>query len=308
MIIPHAIQETLPFAGQEVTVYSAEAGTKLDILPLLVSPKEFHGDSQVDHLVRFHGVYEQLIGRFSSDGRWNPETLPDQGVVVLEYYHDEARQLVKEINALAQRIVADPSLYDDLAVAGEYLDMAQAGYDLLRKHAAEYGFSTFGTPISLERAGLVASRLAFRIDKDAVLPDEVRVVTKRTQLKSDPETHLSATVSWRDPKQLTSLVAGQVVELIDFVNPASGASGAAFVLAARQRKTIPRQVNHRSVNLTAQGVLMTKRLFADLGVGSRFYSVGVADELNNHYYLVGNRAVADAGHILRHFLPADYQV
>lgn len=307
LTIPHATRETVAFAGQEATVYSAKDGTKLDVLPLLVAPEEFHGDAHVDHLVQFHGIYEPLIGKFSADGRWNPDTLKDQGIVVLEYYHSEARQLAETVNALAQRIVADPSLYDDAGIAAEYFALAQAGYGLLRKHEAEYGFDTYGIPVSLERAGLVATRLALGAAKDEVVPNEVRVVTKRTHLKGDRPTHLSATVSWRDPEQLSRLVNGQDVELIDFVNPASGASGAAFVLAARQRQAMPRQVVHRAVNLTAQGVLMTKQTFANLGIETRFYSVGGADELNDHYYLVGSRAVADAGHILRHFLPADYQ-
>jgi hypothetical protein len=50
-----------------------------------------------------------------------------------------------------------------------------------------------------------------------------------------------------------------------------------------------------------------KKAFEELGIKTYFYSVGVADELNSSYYLIGNRAVGDAGHVLRHFLPKGYR-
>ena len=50
---------------------------------------------------------------------------------------------------------------------------------------------------------------------------------------------------------------------------------------------------------------LTKKALTEMKIESTFYSVGVASELSPNYYLIGDRAVADAGHILRHFLPKE---
>ncbi|PJA21980.1 hypothetical protein COX59_03550, partial [Candidatus Beckwithbacteria bacterium CG_4_10_14_0_2_um_filter_47_25] len=91
-----------------------------------------------------------------------------------------------------------------------------------------------------------------------------------------------------------------------FVNPASGASGLAFVVAAQAKGLHVAKVNHRSISCTTQGIIYVRAALQELGIDSTFYSVGVCDELNESYYLIGNRAVADAGDVLRHFLPKWY--
>jgi len=85
-------------------------------------------------------------------------------------------------------------------------------------------------------------------------------------------------------------------------------SGLAFVLAAQAKGLRPAKVNHRSISLTRQGVVFVRRELQQLGIASSFYSVGECDQLDNKYYLIGNRAVADAGQVLRHFLPEWYKI
>lgn len=300
-----ADRTNLKFGDSNVEVRTAPAGSFIDVRDALLDPSGFHGSPLVDQVVRFHGTFSGLIG--ADTGRWEPENLHGQGIVVLEHHFAEAASLMEKVNRLAQRIIADPRLYDDPVVAGDYHDLAKAGYDLLLSHQDHFGFPVRrGIPVSLERAGLVTTRLAHGLSSDALVPDEVRVVTKRTQLVGDKDTDLSVTVKWRNRRDLTS-IAGRTVELADFVNPASGASGAAFVLAAQVEGAPILQVNHRSISLTRQGVRYIQEAFGRMGVWTTFYSVGECTELNDHYYLSSpNRAVADAGHILRHKLPAWY--
>jgi len=154
---------------------------------------------------------------------------------------------------------------------------------------------------------LVTTRLALGLGPDAVIDNEVAVVTKRTHLIGEPETNLSVTVKWRDLDKLKS-IDNQEILLSDFVNPASGASGLAFILAAQAKGLRVAKVNHRSINLTRQGVVFVRKELDKLGIGSTFYSVGECNQLNQMYYLSGKRAVADAGDLLRHFLPKWYKL
>ena len=101
------------------------------------------------------------------------------------------------------------------------------------------------------------------------------------------------------------MINNQSILISDFVNPASGASSSAFILAANKLGIKPNKIFHRSISLTQAGALLMKKALTEMGIESVFYSVGVASELSSNYYLIGNRAVADAGHILRHFLPKD---
>ncbi len=275
-------------------IVSAKPGQKLDVAPLLKFPEDFHGSTQVDHLVKFGDSFISLIGK-------SEEVLSKNEVVVLEHHSLEAKKLMDKINGLAQQIIADQTKYDDVGFCKEYFELAKAGYRLLDQYEPR------GIPVSLERAGLVTTRLALGLDKDAVIDNEVAVVTKRTHLKDEPETNLSVTVKWRELDKLRS-IRGQEVLLSDFVNPASGASGLAFILAAGGLGIKPKKINHRSISLTRQGVIFVRKELQELGIESTFYSVGECDELNQMYYLIGNRAVADAGQVLRHFLPEWYKI
>jgi len=263
------------------------------VAPLLKFPEDFHGSTKVDHLVKFGGSFVSLIGK--SDA-----VLPKDGVMILEHHLDAAKKLMDKINNLAQKIIADPTKYDDVGFCKEYFELAKAGYRLLDQYEPK------GIPVSLERAGLVTTRLALGLDQDAEIDNEVAVVTKRTHLIGEPETNLSVTVSWRDQGKLKT-VDGKEVLLSDFVNPASGASGLAFVLAAQAKGLRVAKVNHRSISLTKQGVIFVRKELQELGIGSSFYSIGECNQLNEMYYLVGSRAVADAGQALRHFLPEWYR-
>ena len=275
-------------------IVNAQSGKKLDVLPLLKFPEDFHGSTQVDHLVKFGDSFTGLIGKSEA-------SLPKDVVMILEHHYIEAKKLMDKINKLAQQVIADAKKYDDVGFCQEYLELAKAGYEMLTK------YDPVGIPTSLERAGLVTTRLALGLGPDAVIDNEVAVVTKRTHLIGEPETNLSVTVKWRDQDKLKQ-INGREILLSDFVNPASGASGLAFILAAQAKGLRVAKVNHRSINLTRQGVVFVRKELDKLGIGSTFYSVGECNQLNQMYYLSGKRAVADAGDLLRHFLPKWYKL
>ncbi|EKE14671.1 MAG: hypothetical protein ACD_12C00351G0001 [uncultured bacterium] len=288
----------------KVEIISAKVGQKIDVTPLLLDPDSFFGATQVDHLVKFKNTYTKIIGKYRGQfGSWNIKTLEKNQIFILENYYDNAKYLMDKINEIAQKIVFNSVFYHDTGIAQEYFDLAKEGYGLLTKHEKQFKIEDQNLPaISLERAGLVTTRLALGKSKNAKLKNEIRVVTKRTHLKGEPTTNLSVTVLWRDREQLKQINNKKIL-ISDFVNPASGASSAAFILAAEKLGICPSKIFHRSVSLTQAGVLLMKKALTELNIESTFYSVGVASELSPNYYLIGNRAVADAGHILRHFLP-----
>ncbi|MFA6016745.1 MAG: hypothetical protein WC744_01510 [Patescibacteria group bacterium] len=288
----------------KVVIQSNKDGKKIDVTPLLLDPDNFFGDHEVDHLVKFKDIYKNIIGKYHGQfGPWNLRSLEKNKIFVLENYYDNAKYLMDKVNKIAQKIVFNSVFYHDTGIANEYFALAKEGYELLRKHEDQFKIDDKNLPaISLERAGLITTRLALGKSQNAKLKNEIRVVTKRTHLIGEPTTNLSVTVLWRDREQL-KLINNKPILISDFVNPASGASSAAFILAAEKLKIKPSKIFHRSVSLTQAGTLLMKKALAEKGIESVFYSVGVASELSPNYYLVGNRAVADAGHILRHFLP-----
>ncbi|MEK7633258.1 MAG: hypothetical protein AAB437_00245 [Patescibacteria group bacterium] len=290
----------------KVVIQSGKNGKKLNVTPLLLDPVNFFGDPDVDHLVKFKNLYVKIIGKYHGQfGPWNLKGLEKNQIFILENYYDNAKYLMDKINEIAQKIVYNSNLYHDESIANEYFLLAKEGYEMLSKHERQFKIDDLKLPaISLERAGLVTTRLAVGASKNAILKNEIRVVTKRTHLIGEPTTNLSVTVLWRDKKQL-SIINNQPILISDFVNPASGASSAAFILTAEKLGIKPSKIFHRSISLTQAGVLLMKKALTEMGIESVFYSVGVASELSPNYYLIGSRAVADAGHILRHFLPKE---
>ena len=288
----------------KVEIISAKGGQKLDVAPLLLDPDSFFGEHQVDFLVKFKDIYTKIIGKYHGQfGPWNLKSLEKNQIFILENYYDEAKYLMDKINVIAQKIVFNSVFYHDTGVAQEYFNLAKEGYNLLTKYEKRFKINDQNlSAISLERAGLVTTRLALGKSQNAKVKQEIRVVTKRTHLIGEPTTNLSVTVLWRNKEQLKQINNKEIL-ISDFVNPASGASSMAFILAAGKLGIKPSKIFHRSVSLTQAGVLLMKKALTDMGIESVFYSVGVASELSPNYYLIGNRAVADAGHILRHFLP-----
>jgi len=290
----------------KVVIQSGKEGNKIDVTPLLLDPVNFFGDHEVDHLVRFKNTYTKIIGKYHGQfGLWNLKELEKNKIFVLENYFDDAKHLMDKINEIAQKIVFNSVFYHDTGIAKEYFELAKEGYRLLTKHENQFEITDKNLPaISLERAGLITTRLALGKSQNAKLKNEIRVVTKRTHLKGELTTNLSVTVLWRDKEKLKQ-INNQPILISDFVNPASGASSAAFVLAAEKLGVKPSKIFHRSVSLTQAGVLLMKKALTEMGIESVFYSVGVASTLSPNHYLIGDRAVADAGHILRHFLPRE---
>lgn len=303
--------EILTLGPDTVRHYAAPvAGGRVDVLPELAHPEDFHGNPHVHHLVAMGGAFEPLIGTFEDKyGFWdNPERMAEQGIVVLAHHYDEAKVLEAEINKAAGRVISNPALYNDPAFGEEFYNLAKDGYALLTQHEQEFGLAGVrgDVVVSLERAGLVTSRLSQGLPKDALIENEVRVVTKRTHLKGEPQTHLTATVEWRDWEKAKQLLQDAYVDIGDFVNPASGASTLAFVIAAERRGVLPRALFNRSMSLTPQGTLFVQNRLAGKGILSTYYSLGDCPTLNEAYYLIG-KPVGDAGHILRHALPSWYQ-
>lgn len=290
----------------KVVIQSGKDGKKIDVAPLLLDPDNFFGDTKVDHIVKFRGLYEKIIGKYHGQfGEWKLKKLEKSQIYILENYYDNAKYLMDKINEIAQKIVFNSVFYHDTGIANEYFALAKEGYELLTKHEKQFKIDNLKLPaISLERAGLVTTRLALGKSKNALLKNEIRVVTKRTHLKGEPTTNLSVTVLWRDKDQLKQIDQKPIL-ISDFVSPASGASSTAFILSAEKLGIKPSKIYHRSVSLTQGGVLLMKKALTEIGIESVFYSVGVASNLSPNYYLIGNRAVGDAGHILRHFLPKD---
>ena len=288
----------------QVIIQSGKNGKKINVSPYLLDPNGFFGNPLVDHIVKFKDLFKKLIGKYHGQfGQWNLKDLEKNQIFVLENYYKDAKHLMDKINNIAQKIVFNSNLYHDSGIAEEYFQLAKKGYEMLRKHEKQFKIDDLKLPaISLERAGLVTTRLALGKSKNALLKNEIRVVTKRTHLKGEPTTNLSVTVLWRNKKQLEQ-INNQPILISDFVNPASGASSSAFIIAAEKLGIKPSKIYHRSISLTQAGTLLMKKALEELGIKTCFYSVGVADELNSSYYLIGDRAVGDAGHILRHFLP-----
>lgn len=288
----------------KVIIQSGKDGHKINVTPLLLDPNGFFGDPHVDHIVKFKDLFKKLIGRYQGKfGQWNLRNLEENQIFVLENYYRDAKYLMDKINEVARKIIYNPDLYHDTGTAKEYFLLAKKGYEMLRKHEKQFKINDLKLPaISLERAGLVTTRLALGLGRNALIKNEIRVVTKRTHLKTEPITNLSVTVQWRDKRQLKK-INHQPILISDFVNPATGASSAAFILAAEKLGVKPAKIYHRSISLTQSGVLLMKKALTEIGIESVFYSVGAASKLNSNFYLVGNRTVGDAGHILRHFLP-----
>jgi hypothetical protein len=281
---------------------------RINIAGVLKDPAGFHGAKEVHDVVRFGDVFKGLIGVYDSPGKFaDRDKLPDHGIFILADHDPVARGLVDDIDDLARRVIANQELLKDDAFCGAYFDVAQAGFNMVRKYAEDRG-EVSGIPISLERAGLVTTRLVGGHDKNAVIPEEVRVVTKRAHHKDEAATDLMVTVEWRDMADIAR-INDQVVEITDFVNPASGASALAMLVAARQRGGTPNTVIHRSFMATEQGIALARTVLRSRSMGGihpLFYALGTSRELTPQYYLT-NPAVADAGDVLCRYLPDWYQ-
>lgn len=302
------------FAGSDVTVESPQDGNTFLVTPYLTYPDQFYGSPYAHHMVRFGDVFTPLVGSYGGRfGRWEPDALAADGIVILEYFYPDAKKIIRQINSLAARFIGDPRSYDDIILCDEYYNLAQAGYALVRKHAPDFGITlSGGMPVALERGGLVAVRLALGLDRDAIVPNEIRVVTKRVHLKDEPDTHLAASVYFRNPAQIATHVSGRHLIVIDYVNPASGASVAAFILASavengrNGKPRMPSDITHLSISLTAQGTLFNRLALEAYGIKTRFVSLGDSLVLGPNYYLM-DKPVGDAGHALRHHLPYWYR-
>src|SRR5688572_28793013 len=129
--------DQLEFMGSSISVTSVPVeGPSINILPLLRDPGDFHGDPHVHDVVLFGRAMESLIGTHTDPSGFfaDRDHLPDRGIIILTDHVAEARQVVGEIDRLAQMAIADPGLYDDPAFCAGYRDLAKAGYDLQRKH------------------------------------------------------------------------------------------------------------------------------------------------------------------------------
>ncbi len=294
------------FAGSEIRVASAPFGKRINVLHELRDPSGFleaGGNPNVHALVDFGQAFAPLIGTYAGDFWGDKDKLAGMGVMILADHYDNAAQLVGKIDSHARRLVADPRLYDDLEFCREYYELAKAGYGLIDTLSP---YADRGRPLSLVRAGLVTTRLAQGVAQETEIANEVRVVTKRQHPKKGEDTDLMVTVEWEDINQAHEL-QGENIEIADFVNPASGASTAAVVVAARKHGVVPSKIIHRSIAATRAGIPFIRRAFGKMGIATTFYTLGTSGSMNENYYLDGGFVVGDAGHALRHFQPTQYR-
>ena len=290
------------FGGSEIRVTSAHHGERINILGELRNPQDFleaGGNPDVHALVNFGQAFVPLIGRYEGDFWDDRDRLPERGVVVLADHYKDAALLVGRIDSHARRLVADPRLYDDKGFCREYYELAKVGYELIDTLLPN---AERGRPLSLVRAGLVTTRLAHGVEPDAEISDEIKVVTKRQHPKVGQNTDLMVTVEWKNPQQVPEL-KGKTIEVADFVNPASGASTAAVVVAAHFQGITPARLIHRSIIATRQGIPNMRKALEEKGIDSIFYALGASDTMSESYYLTDPYVVGDAGHALRHFQP-----
>ncbi len=304
----------LDFAGALVEITSAPdgAGEHVDVSAILRNPEDFHGSPQVHDVVQFGTAFAGLIGHHDDPTGFfvDRDVLPEKGVIILADHYTEAQNVVTQVDSLAQRVINDDRLYHDVAFCRDYLAAARIGYGLLRQLLPDFGQGQAPSiALSLVRAGLVTTRLARGDDLNAVIDEEVRVVTKRAHPKHGAHSELMVTVKWEDPNDVAKL-DDATVEMADFVNPASWASAAALLLSAQSRGAAPATLVHRSIMATEQGIIYARNVLLSGTLGRLvtpvFYTLGTSRNLSPDYYL-SNPAVADAGHVLRHFLPDWYE-
>lgn len=290
--------------GQQIRILSGEPGRTFNVIPLLTDVNDFRADPNIHHLIDFKKALASLAAQ--NRKQWSREKLPNRGIVILEYYSPEARKLMDEIDVLAQTAIQDQRQYDNPSFGENYYELAKEGYEMLRENEQHFGIPSIQQPVALERAGLVSVRLALGLDKDAIIPNEIRVATKRVHLTTGHDKEVATTVQWRNRSQLKTIRDG-VLDVIDFVNPASWASTAGLTIAAMRENATPHSLIHRSISSTHQGIEFAMRQLSSWGVGGVFYSVGVSESMNELFYLnQKGRSVADAGRAMRRYLPSWY--
>lgn len=310
--VPAESTKWVNLEGSDVGVTSPPAGESLiEITDIIGNLDDFHGSHQVHDVVNFGRAFAGLIGKFRDPANFYQDraNLPEKGVIILADHYSDAALVVSAIDKLARRVIDDSSLYADVGFCQDYFDAAENGYDLMAKYLPRFDTGRAeGLPISLVRAGMVTTRLALGLDKNAVIDDEVRVVTKRFHAKGETDTELMVSVKWEDLDDIKKL--GGNVMMADFVNPASGASALAWLLSAHARGVLPKTLIHKSIMATEQGIAFSRQLMESGALGDKidslFYTLGTSNTLSGNYYLE-NPAVADAGHVLRHFLPDWYK-
>jgi len=286
----------VPFNGQQVSVTSPPAGSRIEILDGLRNPTDFHGPTDVDHVINFGPSLSSLIGKYNdSDGFFGEDR---DGVLVLSNTSSEAQRVIKGINTLAVQMIEKPALYDDVKFCQSYYDLALEGYRLLPSAK-----NSNPIPVSLIRAGLVTTRLAHGLGIDARVENEIQVETKRAHPKDGNPEDILVTVRWAngdDPKKFNNAD----IEIADFVNPASWASTAALLLVLKHcHNSVPKSIEHRSFMGTMQGIMLAISECRAMGIIPTFKMIGITDTMNENYYLTGKISVGDAGDALRHFRP-----
>ncbi len=303
-IIPNEFTQSLPFtATHDATISTAPPGFEyIDVTNSIRDPETFHGDKRVHDVVQFGLAMAGLIGEAEPNDLFSDrDKLPESGIIILADHYEEAAKLVDEIDSLACDVINDSRLYQDKVFCSHYLRVATDGYAMLRNRLPDFAKGReVGRLISLERAGLITARLALGEELDAIIPSEVRVVTKRAHPANGDPSELMVTVKWRDLQNIQEL-EDEIVDVVDFVNPASWSSTAAFLLSAIRRGAKPKELVHRSFMLTDQGVAFARTVLNAMGIESFFYAIGSSRFLTPEYYLT-NPAVADAGDVLCNFL------
>ncbi len=286
----------VPFNGHEVSITTAPVGFQIEAKDKIKNLEDFHGTTEVDHVINFGPSLSSLIGTYADEDHFFEQD--SEELLILSNTNPEAQIVIKGINDLAVQLINDQTLYEDEQFCRSYYDLALEGYRLLPPAS-----NIDSIPVSLIRAGLVTTRLAHGLGISAKVKNEVQVETKRAHpIDGNPEDIL-VTVRWTNPEDPQRL-NGVDMEIADFVNPASWASTAALLLGLKHcHNSVPRSIEHRSFMGTMQGVMLAISECKSMGIKPTFKMVGITDTMNENYYLSGKISVGDAGNALKHFRP-----
>ena len=292
--VPAEYRTPVLFHDTNIEILSAPTGKRLDVSTFVRNPSDFHGPTDVDHVVLFGQALRHLVGTFPI-----PEGINKlEDIQVLALRDERAAAISASLKQLALEVVHDDRLYDNIDFCRQYYDLARKGYALFEPPREEQ------IPVSLIRAGLVTTRLAYGLGIHDHVPREVRVETKRSHPKHGAADDMMVTVRW-DGKTDPQSLHDKDLLIADFVNPASWASTAALLEVLKHRyDVVPKTVELRSFMGTIQGVNLARSVCKQLGITPRFTFVDIAGQMDAHYYLTGDKVVADAGHVLRHFQPS----
>ena len=116
----------VPFNGHIISIASAPNGKRIDISDSLRDPSDFHGPTDVDHVINFGPAMKDLICTYAY-----PSDFLGDDISVLATNNSQAKSIVAKVNEIACQLITDDQLYNDPVFCRQYFDLAAKGYKLL---------------------------------------------------------------------------------------------------------------------------------------------------------------------------------